>query len=465
MMFRSEASHAREKCTIQSIENHMIHFFVLFMFVVNSTTVREGDFVLVVRQVAGFVDGPHVVELNVVYVGDSPVVIRRMRESLQNTRLKSLVPSFSTFSFREIDTDAPLWEEVHVDKGKGVVCSDIYHLHHSSQVFPTQGLSVLAEASLNYWPTQHGKPKGEPVVVTLRKKLILTRTKPTANGLAGIRGALLTRVLRCDSDASWQDCGDQNWQECFEWLLNTRYKELCPVAIRMLDATRFADREWFSFEYVVNCTGSIEETNCLLVAELQKPALASASVFVAWKHPKFKIPSERQIQSLLAAPNPWVRGLAAAAFSTSLRSEQRKVAFAAVRDHLNPEPSPDFLGLIAQLDDPRFQIRENATKKLATMGEGVEAMALRALRNAPSPEVEQRLKSALGNMQTLEPLTESFRAIRALERMSMPAAEELLQVIAEGPPGLRSTQEAKKTIARLKEQSSPQHKLEGKGKK
>lgn len=421
----------------------------------NTTSVREGDFVLSVRPLAMLEGGPQVVQLAIKYIGEDAVTVRMNRLPNSNLTLESLSPGFSTFRMHSIDISGSLTFDVLFSKGTSR--KECFYLHRLNQKYPSEGVPFLAKTQFSYWRSRHGKLEGDPSEAALRKKLLLTTTKSTPARLAEIESKLINRL-----DGTY--C-DEDWFEVSEWLKNTRIKVLCSVAIRMLDATRFEDREWFSFDYLINCTESITEANRFLLSALKKPGLASANVFVAWRHPKFGLPSKAEIESLLDAPNPWVRGLTAASFSEFLRKQQCNVAFAHVRAHLDPEPSREFVAVLARLDDANFQVREEASKKLAGMGEGTEAMILRALSKSPSHELELRLKRALRDIQALNPVPESFRTIRALERMTTPESKELLDIIAAGPAGLRSTLEAKKAIARLREIQSSTQKLQGKEKK
>ena len=178
-------------------------------------------------------------------------------------------------------------------------------------------------------------------------------------------------------------------------------------------------------------------------------------MFALWKHPKFKLPSKDQARSLLEAPNVWVRGLSIAAFPQHFEKKEAEAVHKQILDSFQPEPSKEFLTLLADLDSDLFPVREQATKKLALMGEPVEGMIIRTLAKSPPADAKQRLERILRDMVSADPVPESFRVIRALERIETPEAKELLKVIAEGPKELRSTREANKAIERLKKSPDP----------
>lgn len=59
---------------------------------------------------------------------------------------------------------------------------------------------------------------------------------------------------------------------------------------------------------------------------------------------------------------------------------------------------------IAELDDDRFAVRQQATLRLARMGSGVEAIVKTALAKAPSGEAQRRLAAVLANLRPPAPL-------------------------------------------------------------
>lgn len=424
----------------------MMNLAVLAGMWFNATFAREGDFILSVNTLAAFDGGPHVVQLRLTYLGEQEVVARLYGMRHANMRRESLSPQFLMPFYRSLISDSsnPV-EDVLFSKGMSI--TEHYYLHQISQKYPSAGVPFVAESRVKYWQTKRGKPYGDPISATLRKKVLLTRTKPTSEQLARVQTDLLSRLRASYSGEAWE--------ECREWLRNTRYGEFCPVAVRMLDATQDSDLQCFSFEYLIECSGDIDEAKGLLISVLMESELASANIFVAWKQSGLKLPTRVEVQSLLGAPNMWVRGLCVAAVPELVPRERRDAVFAEFRKYQDPEPSREFCALVAKLDAQSFQEREHAVKRLVSMGERVEGMVARSLANPPSAEVEIRLKRVLTERRMRDPVPESFRTIRALGRMNTLEAKEFLKVIADGPPGLRSTQEAKKAIAGRKEVPVP----------
>jgi RNA polymerase sigma factor (sigma-70 family) len=108
--------------------------------------------------------------------------------------------------------------------------------------------------------------------------------------------------------------------------------------------------------------------------------------------------------------------------------------------------------LIADLDDERFQIREQAAKELAALAEQAAPALRKALAGKPSLEARRRLDALLDRLDgaTLSAETiRQIRAVEALESIGNREARRLLDKLATGPPEMRLTHEAKAAAERL----------------
>jgi RNA polymerase sigma factor (sigma-70 family) len=113
--------------------------------------------------------------------------------------------------------------------------------------------------------------------------------------------------------------------------------------------------------------------------------------------------------------------------------------------------------LIAELDSDDFAIRERATEELKKLREPAAPALRKALAGRPAPEVEQRLKQVLQQLEaglTPEQLRE-VRAVEALEHIGTPEARRLLEALAKGAPEARLTREAAASLERLAARPSP----------
>jgi WD40 repeat protein len=123
-------------------------------------------------------------------------------------------------------------------------------------------------------------------------------------------------------------------------------------------------------------------------------------------------------------------------------------------DRLKPEsavPSEQFRQLVGELDSRDFQIREAASKKLATFAGDVEPALQQALKASKSPEQRRRIEALLAAPRVV-PAGEKLRHLRAvevLEHIGSPDAQQVLQALAKGAPDARLTQEAKASLERL----------------
>jgi hypothetical protein len=114
-----------------------------------------------------------------------------------------------------------------------------------------------------------------------------------------------------------------------------------------------------------------------------------------------------------------------------------------------PQPAVPFLGkqlqppadpgridrLIADLDDNRFQVRENATRELEQLGPLAESALEQALAGQPSVEVRRRVERLLAALQERGLTPHQLRvgrAIEVLEHIGTPEAQEVLRALARG---------------------------------
>src|SRR5262249_53591466 len=105
--------------------------------------------------------------------------------------------------------------------------------------------------------------------------------------------------------------------------------------------------------------------------------------------------------------------------------------------------------LVGELDDPRYAVRENASKELEKLGKFAEPALEEAVKSRPSLEVRRRAERLLEKFDGQEyvPYGDWLRARRAfqvLERMDAPEGRRLLQKLAAGAPQSWLTQEARR---------------------
>ena len=119
-------------------------------------------------------------------------------------------------------------------------------------------------------------------------------------------------------------------------------------------------------------------------------------------------------------------------------------------------PLPDaarIARLIADLDHPRYAVRERAARALEDIG--VQAVgALREARNGRvSAEQAERIDGLLGKFDGPKPSPDRLRASRAmavLELIGSPAGRDILRDAAKGPDAAPRTREARATLERWK---------------
>jgi hypothetical protein len=123
------------------------------------------------------------------------------------------------------------------------------------------------------------------------------------------------------------------------------------------------------------------------------------------------------------------------------------------RELLVPLPEPARITrLIADLDSPRYAVREKAGRELEAIG----VMVIDGLRDARkgkvSAEQAERIDALLAKIDNPKPSPDRLRASRAvavLEMIGTPTAHDVLRQVAAGPAPAPRTKEAKAALERM----------------
>jgi RNA polymerase sigma factor (sigma-70 family) len=129
-----------------------------------------------------------------------------------------------------------------------------------------------------------------------------------------------------------------------------------------------------------------------------------------------------------------------------------RLAAPMLRSRLAPVPvadAPTLRRIIADLDSATFAVREAATKQLKALGEQAEPGMRAALKEELPLETRRRLKQLLDDAAGPETLR-SLRAIAVLERMASADALGVLETLAKGLAGVRTTEDAAAFLTRLR---------------
>ncbi|MGE3808116.1 MAG: hypothetical protein AB7K24_25930 [Gemmataceae bacterium] len=131
-----------------------------------------------------------------------------------------------------------------------------------------------------------------------------------------------------------------------------------------------------------------------------------------------------------------------------------EVAVGLCRSKLSPIPAPDAKridGLIDDLDDGDFMVRERATEELEKLARLAAPRLEKALAGQPPLEVRRRLERLLARLDKLDHGPEVLRALRAievLERLGTAQARQLLEELSRGAAGAILTQDARRALHR-----------------
>jgi WD40 repeat protein len=109
--------------------------------------------------------------------------------------------------------------------------------------------------------------------------------------------------------------------------------------------------------------------------------------------------------------------------------------------------------LIADLDSDKFAVRQQAADELEKLGELAVPGLEKVLETKPSLNLRQRVDELLGKVTTFQVPTDvlhSLRAVEVLERIGTPEAKQVVEALAKGAPGARLTQDARRTLQRLR---------------
>src|SRR5262249_32850079 len=106
--------------------------------------------------------------------------------------------------------------------------------------------------------------------------------------------------------------------------------------------------------------------------------------------------------------------------------------------------------LVADLDSKSFATRKKAAEELEQLGEGTVPALRKALEGKPAVETRRRVEELLERLTDLSPQRlQVARAIEVLEAVGNREALRVLEKLAGGLPGARTTEEAAAASKRL----------------
>ncbi len=133
-------------------------------------------------------------------------------------------------------------------------------------------------------------------------------------------------------------------------------------------------------------------------------------------------------------------------------------ALALLGQRLRPAARPDaerLARLFADLESDDFEVRERAATGLKKLGEAAEPALRRAFATTRSPEVRERVKPLLADLERSAEWVRTLRALQVVESLGTPEARRLLESLARGGAEARLTREAKASLLRLPRRPTP----------
>jgi RNA polymerase sigma factor (sigma-70 family) len=122
-----------------------------------------------------------------------------------------------------------------------------------------------------------------------------------------------------------------------------------------------------------------------------------------------------------------------------------------------PVDAKRIAGLIADLDNDNFSVRERAETELQDLGPAIKGALDKALEGTPPVEVQVRVTRLLKRLAARDFSPGRLRVLRALEILELtgtPAARQLLQALSKGADGDEVSRQAQGSIARLAKRRS-----------
>lgn len=137
----------------------------------------------------------------------------------------------------------------------------------------------------------------------------------------------------------------------------------------------------------------------------------------------------------------------------AVQSPEASVAFLADQFKAVPKPDSDEIAqLLADLDHPRFVVREQATLRLRDIGEVARPALEELFAKSSSAEARHRAERLLADFREQSLSAEElrlWRSLELLERIATPEAREVLDRLAEGAPEAWLTKHAQAARDRL----------------
>lgn len=332
----------------------------------------------------------------------------------------------------DLDEERPILDE---RLAPGVSMTEIVNIRQYRAALLTFPVKLSAVWNANFSFHQPDKPK-QWHRAEITGQFTANPTKPTDAEVKRFVSELDRRVPRVFDRAGASD-------PSLSWIEYTDKLQFFPVIQNHIDAGNTYLGVQALYLIVETARVSPDTVPKLLL----EPTLRGTSfLFAIWqeKDPTWPRPSKEMIAELGRAPNEWVQLLAWATFPDQIRDAP--AALKRVHALINPAPTPAVLALVKQLDAASFKTREEASKKLLEIND-MEPMLQQILAGPGTPEQHQRIKQVLESFPKGATVSAAHWVIQALPHIDTPRSEQLMELMAKGPPKLRATQEANTILA------------------
>jgi hypothetical protein len=223
-----------------------------------------------------------------------------------------------------------------------------------------------------------------------------------------------------------------------------------PIALRLLTRDRWIRNQamYWMFEYL-----DWDRVTAIALQHVCDPKVRNPHDWLDhWRGKAQKpAPTAEQLRRMREAPSLWTRLSALLWFPQAFNKTEADELLREAGAFHGPVTADQLRPLVAQLDDPKFAKREEASAFLADFG--TRALpALRALAARPtSAEVESRLKTIMATIEKRAPDEAETLFVSGLPSYVdyYPNTRPILEALAKNAPEAQVTQQAKEALAKL----------------
>ncbi len=402
----------------------MLNLCLLTAFCANLTPLisANGDYVLVTTVCAAFPQGPVIVRNRIIYSGVEP---KTVRWNIGGDNVRIYLPEYSEL---DITTRAacgfPRDDKVLMQPGS--VLEEFDCVHQRMTEFNKSREIMRMECCIVEVEELNRRPR---IAAKFNKTVQINVAANTRKAIEEFSEWYLSTINR-STNSSAQRFEISNW---LDDIISLEFVELMLIASDR-SASRDEDMHWRRrISKILNSSKDGPSRACKCIIE---KGLSGARVFELWMAKRISRPHKHEVEALYESANPWCRAFAALTMSLyDHPAETAKVADNLMRGYTH-EQQTIALKLITSTNSDRYNIREQAVKRLLSLGEYGEFYIRSALENSPSEESSARL-SRICSIMDNRIYCDASSGVRALEFAYGSQGAALISIFAKANPKSR----------------------------